>query len=288
MPVPGLPYDTVNDVMNVARVRLNDRIESLVALSGKILQNTQPFTQTAVNTAWRKLQEFLRDLGYARLKNEVLFSNLTGIPSIGPLPPAASTDPATQQWMSYSGFFDGVNFTFNPLFPTNFMAPLELWERPTGSNAVMTEMDRVLNGLPAVPKANWNRQWEWRDDRLFLPGALVQSDLRMRYAEFLPDFIDTGGTAPPPLTTNTVWYQQPVYITNSADSFASYICAELSKAREDMDGATAFTIEAEAKARLILNRETEQAKAIYKISEYSKMADRYTPNTGPDTQPVKR
>src|ERR1700731_661321 len=134
--MPLAPYDIVIVPLNVARARLNDRIESLAPLGGQLLDNTQPFTQQVVNTAWRTLQEFLGDLGYAILRNETIFTNV---------PAAGSSDPALQAWMSYSGFFDGVNFSFSPFLPPDMMAPLDLWERPTGTQNPMTEMDRVLN-----------------------------------------------------------------------------------------------------------------------------------------------
>ena len=70
------PYDTVIAVLNAAKTRLNDAVETLQPTGGKILDNTQPFTQQVVNDAWRKLQEFLAELGYTGLKAETLFSNV--------------------------------------------------------------------------------------------------------------------------------------------------------------------------------------------------------------------
>ena len=90
MPIPpliALPYDTVNLVLGTARVRLNDSIDTLQPVSGKILENNQTFSQQAVNNAWRFFQEMLADRGFARLIDEVI---IAGFPIV------ASLDPASQ------------------------------------------------------------------------------------------------------------------------------------------------------------------------------------------------
>lgn len=277
------PYDIVIFPLNSARARLNDKIETLVAIGGQLLENTQPFTQQVVNTAWRRLQDKLRDLGFTRLKREV--GSYLSVPAAG------SVDSSAFSSISYIGFNDGLNFSSFPLLPSDLIAPLDLWERPSagGANtAPFIEMDRVLNGLPAVPKASWNRQWEWREDAIYLPGALVATDIRLRYSAYLLDFVDVGNNAQLNQLPNTPWFGQPVPIMQSSDALSSYICAEICKAVKDMDGVVAFTSEADAKAQLILNRDTMQPKAILKASEFGKMRDKYTPRSGVDTEPVDR
>ena len=99
MPLPpssSAPYFTVDDVLNTARVRLNDAIQQL---SGDILKDTQPFTQTMVNSAWLRMQQFLANLGFARLIDEQI---ITGLPI------CASSDPASQCWIDWTGFWDGT------------------------------------------------------------------------------------------------------------------------------------------------------------------------------------
>ncbi len=273
------PYDTVITVINAARVRLNDEITTLAAIGGKILDNTQPFTQQAVNSAWRKLQEFLADLGYTGLKQEILFLAV---------PAAGTVDPATQAYINYVNYFDCLALHAAPVLPQNLIAPYELWERQAGTTTLLTEMDRVLNGLPAVPKLNWNRQWEWRDNTLYFPGAVVATDLRLRYAAYLLDFVDVGGAPGPNQLANTPWYGQPVPVMRCVDALADYCCREISIARGDTEGAVAFQASAQANARLILNRDTAQPKAILKSSEYGKMRDRYTPGAATTPQPVER
>ena len=271
--MPTAPYDTLITVINAARVRLNDRLETLAAVSGKILDNTQPFSQQLVNNAWRKLQEFLADLGYTGLQQEVTFTAVVL---------AGSTDPMAQAYIGYAGYFDGSTLQSAPVLPQNMIRPEELWERPSGTTQMMTEMDPAIGGLPSVPKLNWNRQWDWRNDTLYLPGALVATDIRMRFLGFLADFVDNSPAA------STPWYGQAVPIMRCLDAFADYMCREVAIAREDgIEAAMAFQSSAEANARLILNRDTAQLKSIKKASEYGKMRDKYTPGN-PNAQPVQR
>lgn len=237
LPVTAPQYDTVNTVLNAARVRLNDAIESI---GGDILTNTAAFTQTLVTIAWRKLQEYLANKGYAQLIGDEI---LVGCPVVG------SVDPAAKTWVDWTYYFDGTNYwqpPYGPVLPPNFISPLKIWERPTGQNAAFGEpMELWIDGLPSVQKVGWNHIWEWRNDKLYMPGSIYSMDLRLRYVSYLPDFITTAETA---------WYNQPCPITRCLDSFAYYICAEMSAARGDTDAAN-FKGLAEEAAGIIFNRD---------------------------------
>ncbi len=257
--MPVAPYDLVQDVLNTARVRLNDAIQSI---GGDILTDLAPFTQTAVNAAWRRLQELLVNLGFARLKVETIFTLVSAV---------GSADVGSQVWIGWTGYFNGLALSGTPALPQDLIAPLDLWERQSGSGASYAPMDQLLNGLPTVPKQSLNRIWEWRQEAIYMPGALSPTDIRLRYAAFLPDFVDVG---------LVFWYQQPVPIMRSLNSLAWFICSEIAKARGDLD-AGGFDQQAVAAAQLIWNRDPMQGKSITKRSEYGKMPDRYTPAMGP-------
>ncbi len=263
------PYDTLFEIITAANTRLNGRVETLSPIGGQVLSNTNAFSQQICNDAWRKMQNKLADFRYSGLQQETVFFSV---------PASGTTDPAAQAYINYAGYFDGVTLQPNPFLPQNMIRPYELTERQAGSNALFTEMDPLLWSLPRVPKANWNRQWLWRNDSLYLPGALTTTDISVLYAGLLADFTD--GSLP--------WFQEQVPIMYCLDSFADYICREICVARGQVDAAAAFQLSAEANARLIINRDTTSGKSIFKMSEYQKMADEYTPSTGPDTEPVKR
>lgn len=263
------PFDIVMTAINGANTRLNGRVETLQAIGGQVLGNTDAFSNQLVNDAWRKLQNHLADRRYSGLQTESVFQNV---------PQTGSTDPMVQSYIDYSGFFNGVTISGAPALPATLIRPYELTERQSGTQNLFTEMDEILFSLPRVPKQSWNRQWLWRNNRLYLPGALVATDLSIVYAQLLGDFVD--GALP--------WFQQIIPVQNSIDAFADYICREIAVARGDIAGASAFQLSAEDNADKILNQDSTGGKSILKRSEYGKMQDRFTPDTGADTQQVKR
>lgn len=264
-----MSLDPVINAINAANTRLNGSVETLQAVGGQIIGNTQAFSQQVVNDAWRKLQNRLADMRYSGLQEETLFTAVPG---------AGSTDPSTQAYINFTGYFDGANKFGAPALPANLIRPYELTERPSGSGAIFTEMDPIPWSLPRVAKANWNRSWLWRNNTIYLPGALVATDISLLYAGLLSDFLDA--TLP--------WFQQTIPILNCVDAFADYICREIAVARGDFDGAMAFQSSAESNAKLVANQDSTQGKSILKNSEFSKMADRFTPGQMPAPPEVKR
>ena len=245
MPGPSVPdvniapYDTVNMVLNTTRTRINDAIRSL---GGELLTNNQPFTQQMTITAWRMLQSFLASIGHSRLKRRAI---LSGFPVVGSQDPAIETE-ATWMW-----FYDGVSYwTPNeaPVLPNDMILPLRISERQTGTNSDFVPMEMAPDGFRSSRKTCWNGKWNWREDGLWMPGSLVQMDLELYYAAYLPDF-ETNG--------NTPWYNQPVPILRSLSALSNYICYEFAKPRGDLD-ADSYKAAAETDAKLMYNVEVNQ------------------------------
>lgn len=237
MPFPPAltaPYPVLNEALDKARVRLNDAIQQL---SGDILKNTQPFTQVMANAAWLRLQQFLANLGYARLIDEII---------IQALPICNSSDPATQCWIDWTGFFDGTQVWTAYALPQKCEFPLKIWDRVSGFNAGWgCPLENIMDGLPATFKYQRNGIFETRNDRIYMPGTNIPVDLRIRFAQFFPSFQTQG---------ETQWYQQPVPIIGATDALADYICVEASDGRDDVDSQT-FKTRAEGEAKLIFNRD---------------------------------
>ena len=119
-------------------------------------------------------------------------------------------------------------------------------KRVSGYNAGWGEPIRnIMDGLPATFKYPRNGIFEWRNDRIYMPGTTIPVDLRVRFAQFFP-FFETQG--------ETLWYQQPVPIVGCLDALADYICVEASDGRDDVDSQT-FKSRAEGEAKLIFNRD---------------------------------
>jgi len=236
-PQVSAPYDTVNTVLNQARVRLNDELTTLLPVGGRLLKNNQIFSQQVTNTAWRKTQEYLGERGYARLLDEVVMFAL---------PVVAIADPAVQVRLEWTGYFDGTNYFPSPALPRNLNHPLKVWERWSGQAAAFCDppMEKILDGLPSFTKTTRNRCWEWRGDAIWMPGSLNVMDLRIRFVNFMDDFLDIGGVQ---------WFQQPVPIMRCGDGMSWLMCAELAAAKGDQDLMERLTTRGEAALSKVLN-----------------------------------
>ena len=268
--MPAIPYDIVYEAVTMANLRLSGAVETLTPIGGQLVSNSNSYSQQACISAWRKMQNRLADLRFSGLQTDTIFS---AVPSAG------STDEAIQAYIGFNGYFDGVTLQGAPVLPQALIRPYELAERITGSGASFIELDDVTWSLPRVPKRQWNGQWLWRNNTIVIPGATTQTDISMLYAQLLPDFADTG---------NTPWFMQPISILNCLDALADYICREIKIAQGNKEATMAFQASAEDNTLLILNQDTAQGKSIWKQSAYGQMSDRFTPNSGADTQSVKR
>lgn len=208
-PATTLPLDAVDTVLNFARARIND---STLTIAGNLLADSQPYTFTLLNAAFRHLQEDLANAGCPAFTNEAVLFNL---------PVVAFTDPVAQVWMSCQYYFDGSSYYDSPVLPFDCILPLRLWERQSGTENLFTEVHPVNDGLPDGPKTNWLRMWDWRQNAIYMPGALIQRDLRIRYASYLAD-IASSGTALVP-------------IIRCADALANYVAAEFAFSRGSPD-----------------------------------------------------
>lgn len=266
--MPTAPYDIVEQVLQTARVRMNDAIQTL---AGDVLTDTAPFTQAIVNSAWRRFQESLVDLGEVKLVSETILANL---------PVAASADVGVQVWLDWTGFNDGSSLNTLFVLPQDFISPMSLWERVhggTGSAANYQEMSQVLKGLPTFPKGTTNKMWEWRSEKIYMPGATVTTDLRLRYAAFAADFVTSGGV---------LWMNQPVPIMRSLSPLAWLICSELVRARGDGDAGW-FDQKAQEATMFVFNRNLAQGRQQFAVAESGKTSDQYTPATGLPVRGVK-
>ncbi len=239
--------------------------DAIADLSGDILIDTAPFTLTYVNAAWIRLQELLVNLGVPWLKPEVILPNIQ---------PVASSDTGSQVWLDWTGYNNSSFTSVFAVLPQDLISPMALWERSAGSNGVFFPMDKLDNGLPAVSKQILNKSWEWRNGRIYMPGATSVTDLRIRYAASYPDFI-------PP--TTIVFSLQLVPIVRSLNAFAWFICSEVAKARGDVDAGD-FDMKAQAATKYIFDLDPAQTRSIQKESEYQRMTDEYTPIAGPTGQ----
>jgi hypothetical protein len=205
------PYDTAEYVLNLARVRAQDAIQSL---AGNLLSDQQPFTMTMLNAGYRHLQRKLVGKGFETFieSGEML-----------QIPPAFyTTDPGLEVYISWTGYYDGVQMHDNPVLPPDMLAPLRMWERPSAADlspnnsATYVPMRRTSDGLPSRCPVIYLGQWEWRGDKIYMVGAIQNTDVRLRYLKRLPDLLDPTDL---------------VQIVNCADALAYYTVMEFCRPR---------------------------------------------------------
>jgi hypothetical protein len=196
---------------------------SLVIPTGDFFADSQAYVLPVINLAYRKVQKKLADKGHPRAENVIV---LTG------LPPVANLDPAIEQYMNWTSFYDGANLWtpavpppsgLCPVLPQDFISPLKLEERqnvsgatPTNPNLnVMRPMHPAGNGLFSRAKGSYNRYFDWREDAIYFNGSLFPMDVKARYAAYLIDIaVAAGGFG-----------STPVPILGAAESIANYAAA---------------------------------------------------------------
>ncbi len=161
--------------MDLARVRVND---TGIDLTGDLLANDQPYTETLLNSAWRWLQVRSANAGIETEKKVVV---LQGIPV------AFSLDPANQSMVSWSGCTDGVNQFDTPVLPADLLLPLEMYRRasPTAGGVggpFLEEMKQTDDGL----RSYLSSRYDWRSDGLYFNGRNVPTDIWIRYSALRP------------------------------------------------------------------------------------------------------
>jgi hypothetical protein len=242
-PVPNIPeaqgdtpYDVASVIMNAAQVRLN-RVSQA---AGDVIAFEKPFTQKYFNIGYRRLQEFLQNMGYLTLENRAIIQSI---------PPVVVSDPAILCYLSWSGYFDGLTLHPSITLPSDLIVPLECWERWSGQNARFRVMQNNIDGLgmESQYKVTQIGQWQWLADQILFPGSQQTEDMLIRYKKYLPDLVLQGSTP---------WYLQEVPIARCQDPLSLFICAEVARARPDLGlGYEELKLEAESKAKLIFNRD---------------------------------
>lgn len=179
-PVGAPPYDEIETVLNFARVIAND---CGLSLAGNLLSDTQPYTMTMLNLAWRKLQDRLGNNSIASFPQEAI---LTGIPA---QQQAAFNDPAINAYISFTEYNDGVSLFTGLFLPQDMEIPLRIWQRVSGQNAEFIPVPISPDGIATLPKTGMIRTWQWQDDKIWFPGASQVLDMRIRYKKFLQDLV---------------------------------------------------------------------------------------------------
>lgn len=88
-----------------------------------------------------------------------------------------------------------LNYTSTPPLPTDFLYPVRLWERNSGSSDLWTPMDPT-RWEPNRQRESYLLDWTWREEEIKLIGATQARDLRIDYKKVLTAITTTAITIP--------------------------------------------------------------------------------------------
>lgn len=238
--------------MNFVRVVMADYVPNSGSLAGDIISDSQPYTLTMLNIAWRKLQRRLARSGHPRLTREV---NITGLPAV------ATLDPTVFASLSWTGYYDGTTTSTDYLLPQDLIMPLRLYERQNGFTLSRENpMNPVPDGLPSWQKGSNLKVWEWREDQLWLIGSILATDLRISYAAYLADIAVGQGE-----TFLTV----QVPILRAAEPLAYYTAEAFIEPRGGSESASVFAAKGDKAADDMCDQSAkQQQRAVYRRKPY--------------------
>jgi hypothetical protein len=195
VPIPaGNPYPTINEVMNIARARVNDMMNDAI---GDELANDVPASQVYLSAAWKWFQSRCDTAGVQPFTQVAM---LYGIPA------RASNDLGNECSISWAACSDGVNTFGGPLLPQDMIAPKSVWRRQyqqpdsngaqTLNSSPLCLMTQAPDGLPVWMDTN---TIDIRDDAIYFYGELYAQDWKFRYSAYRPALDITQPTAQIPM-----------------------------------------------------------------------------------------
>jgi hypothetical protein len=187
-------YPTLTQVANLVRVLVDDDKKGVTGTpgEGQILTNPQydagnliPGTNknstlpVLMNSAIREIYRQIRIMGQPTLigDNYILYNLPTINSSLG----AGVANPAIQVSLQYTGYFDGLQQWPTFTLPNNMLYPLEVWQRPSGTNYPFSLVPQATGALRPNNQKMSLGEWEWRSDGIWMNGSTVPMDLRIRW-----------------------------------------------------------------------------------------------------------
>ena len=185
-------YPTIETITNLVRSDVRDDMAGATDTigEGQILVNDLTVSVTMANLFNSAVREVARRLRIAQAPmlihdNYVIYN----IPPLNGPMGFQVADPAVQVEISFNGYFDGTlwhNSAGNSYgLPQDVFQVIRCWERENKSQNNFCDMGEPSDGLAGVYQTNGFGRWEWRQDRICLPGSLDYRDLRLRYLMML-------------------------------------------------------------------------------------------------------
>lgn len=241
MPVVATaPYDTLGTILQQAIVRSGDQAGP-AGIVGNILNSNQPGVIQLANGCYRDMQDELVSHGVETYNK---YGYIFGIP------PANTSNPSSQIYINYVGYFDGQEMLADWYLPPDMLKVLEVWERQTGNNYWnrLTAAADSLSTRPMMPRFN---SWDWETETLYLPPNTQTTDLKFKYICYAPD-----------LTT----ISSPVLVARCQTALAYRILSEVAKQRGGLEMAAVWKQDYQTYRDAIVNRtaRSESYKAFFR------------------------
>jgi hypothetical protein len=175
----NIRYPTLQSIADLFRSGINDTFNNTGGsgtgsgnAAGLIMPNSNPDLLTFMDSSIQELFSDLRNVG----DPELILDNyiVTGIPAL------TQPNPAVQVSLGYMGYFNGYTWDSTRVLPISVSKMLAMWERQTNANEDFQPMTPAPFGLPGVQQGNRMKFWEMRQGQIWMPGALTETDLRLR------------------------------------------------------------------------------------------------------------
>lgn len=188
MPVLGTTaFPSIETWANLTRVHINDTFKGATGTpgEGRVFTDGAPFTIPILNDCLADYQRELDNASIPTKFNEVFFTQAlnTALPPINSVLGVGQPNPAAQQELSYTGFFDGYQNYQEPALPADLLVPKRTWYRQAGGGLTFTEFFPARAGLESHFQDYAPGEWDWRGFSLFINGSLTTIELRIRYVQ---------------------------------------------------------------------------------------------------------
>ena len=189
---PSSNFPSLLDIANLVRSFVDDdkrgatgtpgEGQILVNLSSGLTPAQLPQFVTLTNFMNSAIREVRREVGIMGQPTFIRDNYLLiGLPPVNSSLGVGAMNPAVQQSLTFSGFFDGLEINPDFLLPADMLQPLELWERLTGTQNPFSEIHQSTGALRPRDQINALCDWEWRGNAIWFNGAIQSRDVRIRY-----------------------------------------------------------------------------------------------------------
>ena len=248
------PYDNAGVILQQAIAFAGDA-NGPNGILGNLLNPSQPGVIPLLNVVYRTLQDELIKRGVETFSK---YGFILGIP------PADTSNPSSQVWINYSGYFDGQEVLADFILPPDLLKPLELWERQSGNNfwVPMVPAADSLSTRPIVPFFN---TWDYQTDTLFLPPANQTNDLKLKYLCYAPDLTSVSSS---------------VLVPRCQTALAKRFLAEVAKQRGGLEMAAVWTKDGDYAVDMIVDRSARRQAYVKSFRQPFRMRRSYRGRSG--------